>query len=324
MEMIYLSGYTENEKIEIAKGYLVPRQIRENSLREKEITFKDTALRKIIREYTREAGVRNLERKIGAVCRKVGTRIAEGKLKKTTVTPARVEEHLDHPIFLLDKEIARRVSIPGVVPGLAWTSYGGDILFVEASSMPGNKGFQVTGSIGNVMNESARAALSFVRSRAKKLGLDDEFFNKADIHMHIPSGAQPKDGPSAGVTMATAIVSLASGRKVKPHLGMTGEITLRGQVLRIGGIKEKILAAHRMGLRTVVLPRRNEQDIDDVPDEIKKEMKLVFVDTVDEVIEAALVPVKKKNKTEKVKTKSKSKSKKTSREKFNDAKNSNR
>lgn len=322
MEMIYLSGYTENEKIEIAKGYLVPRQIRENSLREKEIVFKDNALRKIVREYTREAGVRNLERKIGAVCRKVGTRIAEGKLKKTTITPARVEEHLDHPIFLLDKEMTQRVSIPGVVPGLAWTSYGGDILFVEATSMPGNKGFQVTGSIGNVMNESARAALSFVRSRAAKLGLDDDFFNGSDIHMHIPSGAQPKDGPSAGVTMATAIVSLASGRKVKPHLGMTGEITLRGQVLRIGGVKEKILAAHRMGLRTIILPRRNEQDTDDVPDEIKKEMKLVYVDTVDEVIEAALVPVKKQSKM--TKEKSKTKLKKTSLEKSTNAKNSNR
>jgi len=322
MEMIFLSGYTENEKIEIAKGYLVPRQIRENSLREKEIVFKDTALRKIVRGYTREAGVRNLERKIGAVCRKVGTLIAEGKLKKTTITPARVEEHLDHPIFMLDKEMTRRVSIPGVVPGLAWTSYGGDILFVEATSMPGNKGFQVTGSIGNVMNESARAALSFVRSHAKKFGIDDKFFNESDIHMHIPSGAQPKDGPSAGVTMATAIVSLATGRKVKPHLGMTGEITLRGQVLRIGGLKEKILAAHRMGLRSIVLPRRNEQDVDDVPDEIKKEMRLIFVDTIDEVIDAALVPEKKQNKE--VKVKAKTKPKKTTREKSTNAKNSNR
>ncbi len=304
MEIIYLSGYTENEKIAIAEGYLVPRQIRENSLRTKEIIFKDDALRKIIREYTREAGVRNLERKIGAVCRKVGTRIAEKKLKKATITPERVEEYLDHPIFLPMEELNQRVSIPGVVPGLAWTSYGGDVLFVEATSMPGSKGFQITGSIGNVMNESARAALSFVRSRAKKLGLDDEFFSKSDIHLHIPSGAQPKDGPSAGVTMATAIVSLASGRKVKPHLGMTGEITLRGQVLRIGGVKEKVLAAHRIGLRTVILPRRNEQDLDDVPDEIKKSMKFIYVDTVDEVIESSLVPRAdhKKAKTAKTKT----------------------
>ncbi len=293
MEIIYISGYTENEKIAIAKGYLVPRQIRENSLHPNEIKFKDEALRKIIREYTRESGVRNLERKIGAICRKVGTRIAENKIKRATITPERVEEYLDHPIYRPTEELNKRISIPGVVPGLAWTSYGGDILFVEATAMPGSKGFQVTGSIGNVMNESARAALSYVRSRAKQLGLDDEFFNKSDIHLHIPSGAQPKDGPSAGVTMATAIVSLASGRKVKPNLGMTGEITLRGQVLPIGGVKEKVLAAHRAGLRTVILPRSNEQDLDDVPKDIKQEMKFIFVDTVDEVIEAALEPPRK-------------------------------
>jgi ATP-dependent Lon protease len=324
MEMIFLSGYTESEKIEIAKGYLVPRQVLEISLREKEIVFKDDALRKIIREYTREAGVRNLERKIGAVCRKVGTRIAEKKLKRTTITPARVEEYLDRPIFQMNEELNRRVSIPGVVPGLAWTSYGGDILFVEATGMSGGKGFQITGSIGNVMNESARAALSYVRSRAGKLGLDEEYFNKSDIHLHIPSGAQPKDGPSAGVTMATAIVSLVSGRKVKPRLGMTGEITLRGQVLRIGGIKEKVIAAHRMGLRTIILPRRNEQDIADVPDEIKKKMTFIYVDTVDEVIEAALVPAKKKGKAAGAKPKTKSPKNKTTRKKTANAKNTNR
>ena len=324
MEMIFLSGYTENEKIEIAKGYLVPRQIRENSLREKEITFKDDALRKIIREYTREAGVRNLERKIGAVCRKVGTRIAEKKMKRTTITKSRVEEHLDRPIFLMSEELNQRVSIPGVVPGLAWTSYGGDILFVEATGMPGGKGFQVTGSIGNVMNESARAALSYVRSRADKLGLDSEYFDRSDIHLHIPSGAQPKDGPSAGVTMATAIVSLVSGRKVKPRLGMTGEITLRGQVLRIGGVKEKVIAAHRMGLRTIVLPRRNEPDVEDVPDEIKKAMKLIYADTVDEVIKAALMPAKKDSGNTPSKAKAKSSKNKKTGKKTTNAKNSNR
>jgi len=288
MEIIYLSGYTENEKIAIAKGYLIPRQIRENSLREGEITFTDDALKKLIREYTREAGVRNLERKIGAVCRKVGTRIAEGKLKKTKITPELVEKHLDHPIFQSTEELSQRMSIPGVVPGLAWTPYGGDVLFVEATSMPGSKGFQVTGSVGNVMNESARAALSYVRSRAKKLSIDSEFFNQSDFHLHIPAGAQPKDGPSAGVTMATAIVSLVSGRRVKPQVGMTGEITLRGQVLPIGGVKEKVLAAHRNGLRTIILPKRNAQDIDDVPDEIKKVMKFVFAESMDDVLEAAL------------------------------------
>jgi ATP-dependent Lon protease len=296
MELIFLSGYTESEKIAIARGYLIPRQIRENSLREKEVSFNDDALKKIVREYTREAGVRNLERKIGAVCRKVGTRIAEGKLKRAKITPDLVEEYLDRPIFLPTEELNQRISIPGVVPGLAWTPYGGDVLFVEATSMPGSKGFQVTGSIGNVMNESARAALSFVRSRAEKLGLTDEFFSKSDIHLHIPSGAQPKDGPSAGVTIATALVSLASGRKMKPLVGMTGEITLRGQVLRIGGVKEKVLAGHRNGLRTIILPRRNEQDLEDVPEEIKKTMKFQFVDTVDEALDLALEPIRKPKK----------------------------
>ena len=319
MELIFLSGYTESEKIAIARGYLIPRQIRENSLREKEVTFNDEALKKIVREYTREAGVRNLERKIGAVCRKVGTRIAEGKLKRAKITPTLVEEYLDRPIFLPTEELNQRISIPGVVPGLAWTSYGGDVLFVEATSMPGSKGFQVTGSIGNVMNESARAAMSYVRSRAEHLGLTDEFFSKSDIHLHIPSGAQPKDGPSAGVTIATALVSLAAGRKMKPLVGMTGEITLRGQVLRIGGVKEKILAGHRNGLRTIILPKRNEPDLEDVPDEIKKSMKFIFVDTVDEVLSAALQPIRKSKKA-----KAKPKKKPTPKKAKANAKNSTR
>jgi ATP-dependent Lon protease len=310
MEIIFLSGYTEKEKVAIAKGYLIPRQIRENSLRENEVKFTDESLQKIIREYTREAGVRNLERKIGAVCRKVGTRIAESKIKKAKITPEKLEDYLDHPIYHGTEELNQRTSMPGVVPGLAWTPYGGDVLFVEATGMPGGKGFQVTGSIGNVMNESARAALSFVRSRAKELGLDSEYFNKSDIHLHIPSGAQPKDGPSAGVTMATAIVSLVSGRKVKPHVGMTGEITLRGQVLPIGGVKEKILAAHRNGLRTVILPKRNADDLDDVPDEIKDTMKFVYVETVDDVLNSALEngtsDGKKKTTTKKAKSNGKS------------------
>ncbi len=296
MELIFLSGYTENEKLAIARGYLIPRQIRENSLRAGEITFTDDALKMIIRQYTREAGVRNLERKIGAVCRKAGTKIAEGKIEQFDITPELLDEYLDHPIFFGPEELNKRTSIPGVVPGLAWTSFGGDILFIESTAMPGGRGFQVTGSIGNVMQESARAALSYVRSRAPSLKIPQEFFEKFDIHMHIPSGAQPKDGPSAGVTMATSLVSLISGRKVKPQVGMTGEITLRGQVLAIGGVKEKVLAAHRNGLRTVILPKRNEQDLDDVPDEIRQSMKFIFAESVDEVINAALEkakPVKK-------------------------------
>src|SRR5512139_1645212 len=319
MEIIYLSGYTENEKIAIAKGYLIPRQIRENSLHEDEIRFTDDALRKLIREYTREAGVRSLERRIGAICRKVGTRIAEGKLEKVEITPELVEEYLEHPIYQSSEEINQRISIPGVVPGLAWTPYGGDVLFVEATSMPGGKGFQITGSVGNVMSESARAALSYVRSKAKQLGLEPEFFNKSDFHMHIPAGATPKDRPPDGVTMATALVSLVSGRKVKPKVGMTGEITLRGQVLPIGGVKEKVLAAHRNGLRTIILPRRNEQDLEDVPEEIQKDMKFIFVDTVDDVIKSALEAAKRaasKSKAKQANGKAAPKTKKT-REKTN-------
>ena len=288
MEIIFLSGYTDKEKIAIAKGYLIPRQIRENGLRRKEIKFFDTALQKIIRGYTREAGVRNLERRIGAICRKVGTRIAEGDEEVYKITPEIVEELLEHPIFHGSEEISMRTSVPGVVPGLAWTPYGGEVLFIESSRMPGSKGFQITGSVGNVMQESARAALSYVRSRAKQIGLNDNFFDKTDIHLHVPAGATPKDGPSAGVTMATSLVSLVSGRKVKRNLGMTGEITLRGHVLPVGGIKEKVLAAHRNGLKTVILPKHNEFDLDDIPEEIKKKMKFIFVETVDDVLNAAL------------------------------------
>ncbi|MFN8413005.1 MAG: endopeptidase La [Anaerolineales bacterium] len=322
MEIIFLSGYTENEKLAIARGYLIPRQIRENSLRVGEVTFDDSALKKIVREYTREAGVRNLERKIGAICRKVGTRIAENKGSNFEITSEKVEEYLDHPIYLGPEELNKRTSIPGVVPGLAWTSFGGDILFIEATSMPGGRGFQVTGSIGNVMQESARAALSYVRSRTEELNINQEFFNKFDIHMHIPAGAQPKDGPSAGVAMATALVSLISGRKVKPQIGMTGEITLRGQVLPIGGVKEKVLAAHRNGLTTVILPKRNEQDIDDVPEEIRTSMKFIFAETVDEVLNAALEMPKSVSKKGTDKKKPALKSKKTKADK--NAKNTNR
>jgi len=296
MEVISISGYTDNEKIAIAKGYLIPRQIRENGLRPEEIVFSDQALDKIIRNYTREAGVRNLERKIGAVCRKAATRLAEGRAQKFEITPERVEEFLEHPIYFGAEELNERISVPGVVPGLAYTPFGGDVLFVEATRMLGNRGFQITGSVGNVMQESARAALSYVRARAESLGISAEFFEKSDIHLHIPAGASPKDGPSAGVTMATALVSLLSGRKVKPHLGMTGEITLRGRVLPIGVVKEKVLAAHRNGLRTVILPKRNAQDLDDVPSEIKESMQFIFVETVDEVLAAALEPNSRKRK----------------------------
>jgi ATP-dependent Lon protease len=201
-----------------------------------------------------------------------------------------VQEFLGRPHFFGNEEIAVRTSIPGVATGLAYTPVGGDVLFIEATRMPGSKGFQITGSLGSVMQESAHAALSFVRSRAESLKLDQSFFEKSDFHLHIPAGAQPKDGPSAGVTMATALVSLISGRPVRADVGMTGEITLRGQVLPVGGIKEKVLAAHRSGLKTVILPKRNESDLDDLPEEVRKSMKFTFVETVDEVLKAALEP----------------------------------
>ncbi len=288
MEIIMLSGYTEGEKCSIARQYLIPRQIRENGLREDEISFTEGALQATIRSYTREAGVRNLEREIGSVCRKVVTAVAEGSATGMEITPDKVREFLGKPTYFGNEEIAVRTSIPGVATGLAYTPVGGDVLFIEATRMPGGKGFQITGSLGNVMQESAQAALSYVRSRAETLGLEKDFFEKSDIHLHVPGGAEPKDGPSAGVTMATALVSLISGRPVKADVGMTGEITLRGQVLPVGGIKEKVLAAHRSGLRTIILPRRNQADLDDLPDEVRQAIHFTLVDTVDEVLGAAL------------------------------------
>jgi ATP-dependent Lon protease len=288
MEIIQLSGYTEREKIAIANGYLIPRQLRENGLRAEEVRFSEPALQKIIRSYTREAGVRNLEREIGSVCRKVVTQIAEGKVEHLEIDPEQVHELLGRQQYFGTEEIAERTSQPGVATGLAWTPVGGDVLFVEATSMPGGKGFQITGSLGNVMQESAHAALSYVRSQAERLGLDSDFFNRSDIHLHVPAGSQPKDGPSAGVTMATALVSLVTGIPVRADVSMTGEITLRGQVLPVGGIKEKVLAAHRSGLKTVILPFRNQADLEDLPDEVRREIHFEFANTVDDVLKGAL------------------------------------
>jgi ATP-dependent Lon protease len=287
MEILQLSGYTEEEKVKIAHGYLIPRQLRENGLRTDEIEFTDEALQRMIRDYTREAGLRNLEREIGSVCRKVATRIAAGETTgKTVITPELTSEMLGKRRYFF--EAAERTMIPGVATGLSWTMSGGDILFIEATRMPGGKGFTVTGQVGDVMKESAQAALSYVRSKAKDLGIKDDVFAKSDIHLHVPAGAIPKDGPSAGVTMATALVSLLTGQSVSPKVGMTGEITLRGQVLPIGGLKEKVLAARRAGLDTVILPRRNEPDLAELPEDVKKEMEFVLVDGVAEVLAAAL------------------------------------
>lgn len=293
MEIISISGYTEGEKVEIAKQYLVPRQLKENGLKPDEARFSDEALRTIIRTYTREAGVRNLEREIGSVLRKIATRITEQKQVSPEITPEIVRELLGQPRYRTNDEINIRTSQPGVAIGLAWTPVGGDILFVEATRMPGAKGFIVTGSIGNVMQESARAALSLVRARAEKYQIPVDFFEKSDIHVHVPAGAQPKDGPSAGVTIATALVSLLTNRPVKSDIGMTGEITLRGQILPVGGIKEKVLAAHRAGLKTVILPKLNQPDLEKLPEEVKKSMQFVLVDEIDEVLETALEPAGK-------------------------------
>jgi ATP-dependent Lon protease len=288
MEVIQLSGYTEIEKGAIAQGYLIPRQIRENGLLSGEIRFTPEALQEIIRSYTREAGVRNLEREIGRVCRKAAVKIAEGQDTRLTVTPEMLKDFLGKPKYFGMEEIAERVSLAGVAAGLAWTPAGGEVLFIEATAMPGGKDFILTGSLGDVMKESARAALSYVRSISDDLRVNADYWKKHDLHIHIPAGAQPKDGPSAGVTMATALASLVSGRPVRHDTGMTGEITLRGKVLPVGGVKEKVLAAHRAGLKKVILPRRNERDLDDIPEDVRQEMEFVVVDTIGDVLAAAL------------------------------------
>lgn len=289
MEIIQLSSYTEDEKVNIAKGYLVPRQIKENGLRPSEVKVTDEALREIIQGYTREAGVRNLERQIGKVCRKIAAGVAAGEIKRgRTVKAKDVATYLGKRRYF-DEEIDERLENPGVAIGLVWTEAGGDITFFEATRMPGAKGYILTGQLGDVMKESAQAALSYVRSRAESLGIDPDFFTHSDIHLHIPEGAIPKDGPSAGITMATALASLLTNRPVRPKLGMTGEITLRGKVLPVGGVKEKVLAAARYGLDTVILPRRNDSDLDELPEAVRKQMKFILVDTVDEVLAAALL-----------------------------------
>ena len=288
MEIIHLSGYTEEEKVAIAQQYLVPRQIRENGLKPDEIEFTPAALQLIVRDYTREAGVRTLEREIGRAARKVVTRIAEGQTDKAIINDKQVREILGKPRYGYREEIEERTDLPGVATGLAWTPVGGDVLFVEATRMPGGKGFQYTGQLGEVMQESARTALSYIRSKAKDLGLEPDFFEKSDIHLHVPAGAVPKDGPSAGVTMAVALASLLTGRQTRRNVAMTGEITLRGQVLPVGGIKDKILAAHRFGVDTVIIPKKNENDLDDLPEEVRKQLRFVLAEKVDEVLSAAL------------------------------------
>ena len=286
MEVIQLPGYTEHEKLNIAQKYLLPKETKANALKADEIVIPEDTLRAIIKDYTREAGVRNLEREIANVCRKVAKAVAESKPTPITVKAEELNDYLGRPRFFA--ETAIMIDRPGVVTGLAWTPTGGDILFVEATQMPGSKQLTLTGQLGDVMKESAQAALSYVRSQAEAFGINKDFFEKTDIHIHVPAGAIPKDGPSAGVTMTTAIVSMLTSKLVKQDLAMTGEITLRGKVMPIGGVKEKVLAAKRAGIKTVILPEKNKNDLDDVPEDVRKEMNFIFVDTIDQVIKAAL------------------------------------
>jgi ATP-dependent Lon protease len=291
MEVIQLAGYTAEEKKQIALRYLIPRQIERTGLRPSQIEIKDVVVDVLIAEYTREAGVRNLEREIGSLGRKVAREFAEGRAKrKVTITPARAREMLGKRRFFSETRL--RTSEPGVATGLAWTPVGGEVLFVEATAYPGSGKLNITGQLGDVMRESAQAALSFVRAHAKELNPDlaDDFFQTHDLHVHVPAGAIPKDGPSAGVAMATALASLISGRPVRDDTAMTGELTLTGQVLPIGGLKEKALAAQAAGIKRVIAPRLNEQDIDEIPEHLRKDIEFIFVDRIEDVLAEALVP----------------------------------
>jgi ATP-dependent Lon protease len=286
MEVLELSGYTEEEKLEIARRFIVPKQLEGHGLDDSYLRFEDDGIKKIIRDYTREAGLRNLEREIATVCRGVAMEVAKGKTEPTLINEETVSRFLGPVKFF--SEIAERTAVPGVATGLAWTPSGGDILFIEATRMRGKKTLTLTGQLGDVMQESAQAALSYVRSRTKKLGIPEDFYETSDIHLHVPAGATPKDGPSAGVTIFTALASLLTGKPVRPDVAMTGEISLRGLVLPVGGIKEKILAAKRAGISTIILPAKNEKDLEEIPLKVRKEMNFHLVERMDEVIEIAL------------------------------------
>jgi ATP-dependent Lon protease len=288
MEVIDLPGYVEDEKFEIARRYLVGRQLKANGLTAEQAEITDDAIHAIIRDYTREAGVRQLEREVGAVLRSAAMRIAEKTAEHVRIAPDMLQEILGPPRF--EGEVAMRTSVPGVATGLAWTPVGGDILFIEATRTPGSGRLILTGQLGEVMRESAQAALSLVKARASSLGLDPAMFEKSDIHVHVPAGAIPKDGPSAGVAMYTALVSLLTNRTVRNDTAMTGEISLRGLVLPVGGIKEKVVAAARAGLATVILPARNRKDYDDIPESARNSLRFLWAERVEEVTEAALEP----------------------------------
>jgi ATP-dependent Lon protease len=299
MEVIELSGYTEEEKIEIAEKHLIPKQVEEHGLTKEQIAFRLESLKKLIRNYTREAGVRNLEREIGSVVRKATRSFAEGRTEKVVVNGKFLEETLGAPRFLREEVLERELQ-PGTAVGLAWTPVGGDVLFVESAKMQsGKSGLILTGQLGDVMKESATAALTYVRSHAAQLGIDPQAFEKNELHIHVPAGAVPKDGPSAGVTMLTAITSLFTDRPVKARLAMTGELTLSGQVLPVGGIKEKVLAAYRAGVETLLLPEQNEKDFkEEVAQEIRGKITVHFVKNADQVLRFALEKRRTGNKTE--------------------------
>jgi ATP-dependent Lon protease len=286
MEVIHLSGYTLQEKVNIARRYLVPKAIKAHGLKRTQIKFTSEALEGIIAGYTAEAGVRNLERQIANVCRKVARGFAEGKTRSVEVTARKLKGFLG-PVKI-EKDVAEQEAIPGVVTGLAWTPYGGDILFIEASRMAGKGQLILTGSLGDVMKESARAALSYLRANAATFKLDEELFANSDIHIHVPAGATPKDGPSAGVAIALAILSMLQNKPVRPDLAMTGEISLRGRVLPIGGLKEKVLAASRAGIKHIMLPEKNKVDLDEIPADVKKKLTFKTVKNIDQALRYAL------------------------------------
>jgi len=286
MEIIALAGYSDREKLEIAKRYLVPRQITENGLNNAQLKLVDDTIELLAARYTREAGVRQMERNIGSIARKVALKIAQGEAESVTVTAADVREYLGPPRFY--PEQARKELPAGVATGMAWTEMGGEVLFIEATLLPGGRGLTITGQLGEVMQESARAAQSYLWSHAAEFGIDSEFFKDYGVHLHVPAGAIPKDGPSAGVTITSALAALYTGRRVRPDTAMTGEITLSGLVFPIGGVKEKVLAAHRAGIKRIILPSRNEADTDDIPEDVKNDLQIVFVSGIGEVLDAAL------------------------------------
>jgi ATP-dependent Lon protease len=290
MEVLNLSGYTEEEKVQISERFLIPKQLLAHGLNPGEIKISEQAVRLIVREYTREAGVRNLEREIASIIRRDVADMTSSKRVKALDDVKRVRAALGKRRFYDD--VAERIDRPGVATGLVWTPVGGEIIFVEATLTPGKGELRLTGQLGEVMKESAAAALSYLKARAKDIGIDPELFDKNDIHVHVPAGAQPKEGPSAGVTVLTAMASILTGRPVREDVAMTGEITLRGRVLPIGGIKEKVLGAHRAGLRRVIMPRRNEADLDDIPADLRKQMKFVMIESIDEVLREALTPLR--------------------------------